>query len=96
MSGREEIIKKLKSAFPFIQNEFGVSSMHLFGSMARGEDNDESDVDLFVDMPPKAFNLFSLIDFLKSLLGREVDVVRNHSRLNDYFLQEIKKDGIRI
>ncbi|MDE5976727.1 MAG: nucleotidyltransferase domain-containing protein [Muribaculaceae bacterium] len=96
MSRRDEIIKKLKSAFPFIQNEFGVSSMHLFGSMARGEDNDESDVDLFVEMPPKAFRLLSLIDFLKSLLGREVDVVRNHSRLNDYFRKEIEKDGIRI
>ena len=96
MSRKEEIIKKLKYAIPFIQNEFGVRSMHLFGSMARGEDNDESDVDIFVDMPPKAYKLLSLTDFLRYLLGREVDVVRNHARLSDYFRQQIKRDGIRI
>ena len=96
MSEKEEIIKKLESVIPFVQKEYGVQSMRLFGSMARGEDDEESDVDIFVEMTPKAFKLFSLTDFLKSLLGREVDVVRNHSRLNDYFRQEIDRDGIRI
>ncbi|MDE5887885.1 MAG: nucleotidyltransferase family protein [Muribaculaceae bacterium] len=96
MSRKEEILRKLESAIPFIQKEYGVQSMRLFGSTARGEDDDESDVDIFVEMPPKAFKFFSLTDYLRTLLEREVDVVRNHARLNDYFRQEIYKDGIRI
>lgn len=96
MSKKEEIIRKLETAIPIVKKEFGVKSMCLFGSTARGEDKEDSDVDIFVDMPPKAMKLFSLSEFLRTLLGKEVDVIRNHARLNDFFLQEIERDGIRI
>lgn len=96
MSRREEIIKKLEGSVHYMEQEYGVKSLCLFGSTARGDDNESSDVDILVDMPAKAFKLFSLTDFLKTLLGREVDVVRKHARLNDYFLNEIDRDGIII
>lgn len=96
MSRKDEIIRKLEEAVPFIKKEYGVHSMFLFGSTARGEDDEFSDVDIFVEMPPKALKFFSLANFLKTLLGSEVDVVRKHSRLNDYFLLEIERDGIKI
>lgn len=55
----------------------GASNVRVFGSLARGEDGPESDIDLFVDMPPK-YTLMDLaavqVEFRK-ILGHPVDVV---------------------
>ena len=70
--------------------------MQIFGSMARGEEHDGSDVDIFVNMPPKAFKLVGLKQFLQELLGRAVDIVRYHSHLDPFLTNEINRDGITI
>lgn len=96
MSEKQHCIELLMEATPYIRSEFGVRSMRMFGSMARGEENSESDVDLFVDMPPKIFKVVELKQFLQELLGRAVDVVRNHSHLDPFLTKEIDRDGITI
>lgn len=64
--------------------------------MARGDNRPDSDVDIFVDMPPKMFKVIGLKQFLEDLLGVAVDVVRNHSGINTFFLNQIERDGITI
>ena len=96
MSGRQQYIELLTEATPYIRSEFGVRSMRMFGSVARGEEHDGSDVDIFVDMPPKAFKVVGLKQYLQELLGRAVDVVRSHSHLDPFLTNEINKDGITI
>ena len=96
MCGKQQCIELLTQATPYIRSEFGVRSMQIFGSMARGEEHDGSDVDIFVNMPPKAFKLVGLKQFLQELLGRAVDVVRYHSHLDPFLTNEINRDGITI
>lgn len=96
MSGRQKCIELLTEATPYIRSEFGVKSMKMFGSMARGEEREGSDVDIFVDMPPKAFKVVSLKQYLQGLLGRAVDIVRFHSHLDPFLTNEINRDGITI
>lgn len=96
MYGKQQCIELLTQATPYIRSEFGVRSMQIFGSMARGEEHDGSDVDIFVNMPPKAFKLVGLKQFLQELLGRAVDVVRYHSHLDPFLTNEINRDGITI
>ncbi|MCM1051263.1 MAG: nucleotidyltransferase domain-containing protein [Paenibacillus sp.] len=96
MCSRNECISRLINASPYIRQEFGVKSMCLFGSMARGDNHADSDVDVFVDMPPKAFRILALKDFLQDLLGVAVDVVRKSPRLDSFLQQEIDRDGIAI
>ena len=64
--------------------------------MARGTNRPDSDVDIFVEMPPKFFKVISLKNYLEDLLGIAVDIVRGHPQLNAFFLKQIDKDGIRI
>lgn len=64
--------------------------------MARGDEHDGSDVDICVEMPPRAFKLLALKEFLQELLGVPVDLVRRHRNLNPFLSQEIKHDGIFI
>ena len=64
MKTREEYIALITSHAEKLQNTFGITSLRLFGSVARNQHHDGSDVDIYVEMPPK----FSLIVRLKSYL----------------------------
>ena len=96
MGARQQCIELLTEATPYIRSEFGVKSMRMFGSMARGDEHEGSDVVIFVDMPPKAFKVVGLKQYLQELLGRAVDVVRNNSHLDPFLTNEINRDGITI
>ena len=55
----------------------GIGNLHVFGSMARGDADADSDVDLLVTLPPgaSALALGGLVMDAQELLGRRVDVV---------------------
>lgn len=86
----------LKNASPQIRERYGVKSLCIFGSTARGENCDNSDIDIYVDMPPKIFHVVELKQFLQNLLGRSVDLVRARPQLDSYLVKEIYRDGIFI
>ncbi len=77
--------------------KYGVSSMSLFGSYARGEATDESDVDLLINKG-EIKGLIDLVDFIHDLeqsLKCNVDVVTTSSH-NKKFLEKICKDEVLI
>jgi hypothetical protein len=54
----------------------GAKSLALFGSMARGEGSESSDIDLLVELEPKTFDSYMDVKFfLEGILGRKVDLV---------------------
>jgi predicted nucleotidyltransferase len=60
----------------------GVQRLYLFGSTARGEARDDSDVDLFFDFEKGSLSLFGLMDVKQrtaQILGREADVMTRDS-----------------
>ena len=74
-----------------------VKSLAVFGSILTDRFNDDSDVDLLVDFNSDithhnyADNFFSLYHALKSLFGREVDLVDNSAIKNQYFKEELNE-----
>ncbi len=96
MDYRKHCIDTLTKASDKLRTEYGVKSLCVFGSVARGEDKSSSDVDLFVDMPPKALKMVALKLYLQNILGRSVDIVRSRTNLDPFLLSEINKDGITI
>ena len=71
----------------------GAFNVRVFGSVARGEDDAASDIDILVDLEPgrSLFDLGGLLTDLKTLLGRDVDVVTEkglRSALRERVLQE--------
>ena len=91
-----ECITKIRENLPTIQNEYGVTGLTLFGSVARGDNTPESDVDLLVEMPPKFLAVCRLHEYLENLLNVSVDLIHRHSRMNPRFLNEVARDGITI
>ena len=96
MCTRQECFERLHNAAPYIRKEYGVTSMCVFGSMARGDNREDSDVDVFVEMPPKFFLSIRLKHYLEDLLGKAVDLIGKHGNMDAFFLNEIKRDGIVI
>ena len=94
---KDECISLLKKYMNILKDKYGITSLSLFGSTARGEQTANSDIDLFVDT--KTANPFLLMDakeFLENEMGSSVDIVRNHQNLNPRLKKRILKDGIFI
>ncbi|SMO88519.1 nucleotidyltransferase family protein [Gracilimonas mengyeensis] len=78
---KDEILKLLEENREQIK-EFGVSKLGLFGSYAKNEQTEESDMDFLVlfDEGQKNYdNLFHTAEYLESLFGCEVDVLTDKS-----------------
>ncbi len=73
---RDDVLKILADHRDELRQQFGVKSLALFGSVARNEATETSDVDLLVAFarPVGLFGLYALQDYLGQLLGCTVDV----------------------
>ena len=96
MCDRNECISLLRKNSHQIQQEFGVTGLSVFGSVARGDNRSGRDVDILVDMPPKIFIMNALKEYLESLLKVSVDLIRRHSHLSPSFISQISKEAIII
>jgi len=96
MINRSECIKKLHTCKNVVTEKFGVHSMRLFGSVARNEHNESSDVDICVEMEPSLLRRSGLKIYLEELLNCKVDVLRIHKNMDSYLAQQIDRDGILI
>jgi len=86
-------LKTSRSEILRIAAEHGAKNVRVFGSYARGDAGEESDVDLLVDLEPgrSLLDLGALLMELQTLLGRNVDVVTAKGlrrRIRDRVLQE--------
>ena len=96
MLDRNETIEKLRSTRQYLDEHYGVHSMMLFGSLAKGQQHEGSDVDICVDMVPNLFNRAGVKVYLEEFLCCPVDVVRMRDGMNPLFKQQILKYGIRV
>ena len=93
---RDEILDILKKNKKILQTKFQVKKIGLFGSFARDEQKENSDIDILVETEPKIEYLFGIEDFLKSKLHKNADVIRKHRFIRERFLQSIEKDIIYV
>ncbi len=96
MKTSQEFIALLREHQFELQQQFGIVSMRLFRSVARGDHREDSDIDLFVVMPAKFFNYILAAQFLEELLGCKVDLIQDHENLRPFFREQIERDGIDI
>jgi len=89
-----DIIQFLKEHKSMFQENMGVLQIGLFGSHAKGGAKPDSDIDIFVEMPPDYSNMMRLQQFLENHLERPVDLLRNGPHLRPVFLKAIQKEII--
>ena len=96
MKTTKEYILLISSKAEELKRDFGIKSLRIFGSVSRNEQHEGSDVDVCVDMEPKAYMVVRLKRFLEDLLQCSVDVIRLHKHINPYLLDEIDREGIYV
>lgn len=79
-----------------ILREHGVPHASLFGSFARGDQHDGSDVDLLIDLPLGAslFDLSRLALALEDALGRRFDLATSFARLHPLIQERIRREEV--
>ena len=76
MKTTAEVIDLLRAAEPDLRDRFGVKRLALFGSYARGEQQEGSDVDVLVEVDPSiGLRFVDLADTIESVLGLRTEVV---------------------
>ena len=94
---KDECIMLLKKNKTILKDKYGITSLSLFGSTARGEQTDISDIDLFVEtQTANPFLLQDAKEFLEKEMGTSVDIIRNHEYLNQRLRKRILKDRVTI
>ena len=89
-----DIIYILRRRDREIKELFQVKRIGLFGSFARGEEKDSSDVDIMVEFEQQTFdNFMKLAFFLEDLLGRKVELVTPDS-LSPYIAPYVKDEVV--
>ena len=89
----KDIIELLRNEKRNLREKFGLISIGLFGSHAKGTEGTESDVDLLVELSEARFDsLAGLQIYLERRLGKPVELIRKRKGLSDRFLRRIERD----
>lgn len=77
--------------------KYGISRMGIFGSVARGEHHEGSDVDVCVEIDrPSIFTLVHIKEELEKLLKCPVGLIRLRSNMDEMLKNYINRDGIYV
>ena len=93
---KTNILNYLKEHYSEFKNKYNVEKIGLFGSYARDEATENSDIDIFVKMKPSLFDMVAIKEQIENDLNRKVDIIREHKNIKPIFLKMIQKDLIYV
>lgn len=93
-----ETLHAKRAAINAACRQYGARRIRVFGSVARGEERPDSDIDFLVEFPP-GYDLFAqrlpLADRLAEITGRRLDVVPEHE-LNRHLREAVLKEAVDL
>lgn len=98
MKSTKEIVEVLREFKRTSGEKYGIEQLILFGSAARGEQREDSDIDVCVK-PKRAIDYFTLQDIqeeLQKLFRIKVDLLTLHENMRQLFRRNIERDAIYI
>ena len=92
-----ELLREKREDILRIAAQYGASNVRVFGSVARGEADEQSDIDLLVDLERgrSLFDLAGLLVDLEDLLGCNIDVVPEDS-LRERIRGRVLKEAVKL
>ena len=97
MKSQAEILSLMRRYKPMAQKKYGMTKLGIFGSVARGEQTENSDVDVYYEgQAPSLLTLDMIQTELEQLLNCKVDLVRVRDNMNSLLRQRIIRDGIYV
>lgn len=97
MKSTLEILTILKDYKSTAYQKYGLTKIGIFGSVARGQQTEDSDVDVcYEGKAPSLITLELIQTDLENLFGSKVDLVRVREHMNHTLRDRIQKEGIYI
>jgi uncharacterized protein len=94
---RQDIISFLRDHKNKYGARYGLISLGIFGSVARGQMRDDSDIDICVKTQnPDPFMIVHIKEDLERSLKRHVDIVRIREQMNPFLKKRIDEEGIYV
>lgn len=96
--GRDDILAILRDFKQNFADKYGILEIGIFGSIARGEDREDSDVDICIKTKtPDPFAIVHIKEEIENRIQRHVDIVRIREKMNPFLLKErIEKEGVYV
>ncbi len=96
MSPKEDLLTELRNLKFQLSKKYPITSMALFGSFSRGDQSDNSDVDILVELDGKIGSKFiDLAEELESAIGRKVDLISKNG-IKPKYLKAINDELIYV
>ncbi len=93
--GRQDILKIFHHYKREVANEYSILKIGVFGSAARSEVKDESDVDIVIRVPePDFFMLAGIKNDLEERLKKPVDIVTYTDSMNPFLKKRIDREAV--
>ena len=97
MKTKTEILHLLSIYKTTAESKYGLTRIGIFGSVARGEQTDDSDVDVcYEGKVPSLLTLDLIQTDLERMLGSRVDLVRIRDGMNSLLRERIRKETVYV
>lgn len=94
---RKEILEILRSCKNELSAEYGISKIGVFGSVARNEAKDDSDIDIVIRIhEPDFFMLSGIKNLLQEKLLKHVDIVTYRPGMNEFLKRRIDSEAVCV
>jgi len=94
---REDVLIELRKLKPELEKRYGVTRIGIFGSVARDEVRDDSDIDVVIEMSePDLFSVVHIKETLEEDFKRPVDIIRYRKKMNVFLKARIEREAIYV
>ena len=94
---KQEIIDFLRLHKQELNIKFGVLTIGLFGSYAKGEENENSDIDILVELKEPRFSwLAGLHLLIEKKFGKNIEIIRKNNHMKTDFIEHIEESIIYV
>jgi len=94
---KDTVLRELRALKPELEKRYGVTRIGIFGSLARDEAGENSDIDVVVEMrEPNLFLKVHIKETLEEDFKRPVDVVRYREKMNHHLKARIDREAVYV
>lgn len=95
--GRDDVFAILRDFKQHFTGKYGILEIGIFGSTARDEIREDSDVDICIKTKtPDPFAIVHIKEEIESRIRKHVDIVRIREKMNPFLRERIEKEGIYV
>jgi predicted nucleotidyltransferase len=94
---RDEVLAILREVKNKYAEQYGILDIGVFGSVARDEAREDSDIDICIKMAtPNPFAMIHVKEIIEELSHKQVDIVRVRERMNSFLRERIDKEAYYV